>query len=100
MTKNGLSDHISHDMSVGMLGADLVKDYIATRAAHDTDFPDRLRGGFVHEYNQLYDSGLRGDELFFGLRNFVAAPHHDLTCQVAGLAVFVHLFRICEVFEP
>lgn len=100
MTKNQLSDRVAHDMSVGMLGADLVKDYVAARANQNADFPDRLRGGFMTEYGRLHGLGLRGDNLFLALRSFAAAPHHDLTRQVSGLAVLVHLFRICEVFEP
>lgn len=100
MTKNHLTDRVSHDMSVGMLGADLVKDYIVSRATLSPDFPDRLRGGFLAEYDRLSSLGLSGDDLFLALRAFVAAPHLDLMRQVAGLAVLVHLFRICEVFEP
>jgi len=100
MTTNQLSDRVANDMSVGMVGADLVQNYVAMRASHDADFPDRLRGGFMTEYDRLSGLGLRGDGLFLALRSFAAAAHHDLTRQVAGLAVLVHLFRICEVFEP
>jgi hypothetical protein len=100
MSKNDLTDRVSHDMSVGMLGAELVKDYVAGRAVMSPDFPERLRGGFVAEYDSLHATGLRGDDLFLALRAFAAPPHQDLKRQVAGLAVLVHLFRICEVFEP
>jgi hypothetical protein len=100
MAKNALTDRVSHDMSVGMLGADLVKDYVAERAAMSPDFPERLRGGFVAEYERLHAEALRGDDLFLALRAFASPPHEDLKRQVAGLAVLVHLFRICEVFQP
>lgn len=100
MSKNALTTRVDNDMSVGMLSADIVKDYVADRAKTQSDFPDRLRAGFVVEYNRLVATGLRGDDLFIALRAFAAAPHHDLMRQVAGLAVLVHLFRICEVFEP
>jgi len=100
MAKNELTERVSHDMSIGMLGADLVKDYIAQRATMDPRFPDRLKGGFVAEYDRLHAEGLRGDDLFVALRTFAAAPHLELIRQVAGVSVLVHLFRICEVFQP
>lgn len=100
MTKNQLTDRVATDMSVGMLRADLVKEYVAERASLQPHFPERLKAGFVAEYERLYGLGHRGDDLFVALRAFAAAPHHDLMRQVAGLAVLVHLFRICEVFEP
>jgi hypothetical protein len=100
MTNNELTDRVSRDMATGLLGADIVKEYVARRAVMDPDFPERLRGGFVAEYDRLHNEGLRGDELFMALRAFAAPPHTDLNRQTAGLAVLVHLFRICEVFEP
>jgi len=100
MAKNELGDRVSHDISIGMLGADLVKSYIAERSTMSPDFADRLRAGFTDEYDRLMHEGLSGDELFLGLRAFAAPPHSDLTRQAAGLSVLVHLFRICEVFEP
>jgi hypothetical protein len=100
MDKNSLTDRISRDISIGMLGADVAKDYVAQRATMTPDFPDRLRGGFVAEYDRLFASGLRADDLFLALRSFAAGPSTDFVRQAAGLAVLVHLFRICEVFEP
>jgi hypothetical protein len=100
MAKNQLTDRVSRDIATGMLGADVVKDYVARRALMAPDFPDRLRGGFLGEYDRLYGQGLRGDELFLALRSFAAPAHTDLNRQTAGLAVLVHLFRICELFEP
>jgi hypothetical protein len=73
---------------------------VARRALMSPGFPERLRGGFLAEYDRLYADGLRGDELFLALRAFAAPPHTDLNRQTAGLAVLVHLFRICEVFDP
>jgi hypothetical protein len=100
MGKNDLTDRISYEMSIGMLGADLVKDYVARRAAIAPDFPDRLRGGFVREYDRLRRENLSGDELFIALQRFAGGPGHDIKRRAAGLSVLVHLFRICEVFEP
>jgi hypothetical protein len=100
MGKNALTDRVTPDMSRGMLGAEIVKDFVAQRAIMTPDFPDRLRGGFVAVYERLWTEGLRGDDLFFALRVFAAPPHLSLERQMAGLAVLVHLFRICQVFEP
>lgn len=100
MEKNSLSDRVSRDMSNGMVGAEVVREFIAQRLTMNPDFAERLQGGFVAEYERLYAGGLRGDDLFIALRNFAAAPHLELPRQIAGLAVLVHLFRICQVFEP
>jgi hypothetical protein len=100
MSKNDLTDRVTPDMARGMLGVPVVKEYIAERANMAPDFPDRLRGGFVAEYERLSCEGLRGDALFFALRVFAAPSHLSLERQMAGVAVLVHLFRICQVFEP
>lgn len=106
LARNDLTERISQHILTGMINADLVKDFVAARAQMDPEFPDRLRGGFVEEYERHYAAGRRGDDLFLDLEAFasgpsiIESPHRDLERRVAGLAVLVHLFRICEVFEP
>lgn len=69
-------------------------------ALYDTTFPERLRQGFITEYNSLRDTdGLTGDALFYALVDFTSGSISDLKRQAAGLAVLGYLFECCEVFE-
>ena len=99
LTYNDLAAATERDLRIGMLGADVAREYIAQNALIDPDFPERLRAGFVSEYQALVRRGLAGDELFVALREFASPGWQGLQRQVAGLAVLTHLFRICEVFE-
>jgi len=99
MSKNELGPPSERFMQMGMLGADVAKNYIEETALVDRSFPDRLQAGFVAEYESLRSQGARGDELFLALHSFASSGSVDLKRQVAGLAVLVHLFRICDVFE-
>lgn len=99
MDKNDLTARVEGPMRTGMLGAEIVASYIERTATVDPDFPNRLRSGFVQEYETQRESGLAGDDLFLALQAFASSGSSDLMRQVAGVSVLVHLFRICEVFE-
>jgi len=65
----------------------------------DINFGDRLKSGFVSEYEKLKLGGLNGDDLFIALLEFAQGSNNDLKLRAAGLAVLVYLFESCEVFE-
>lgn len=80
--------------------ATIVREFVTKFAQIDPKFPERLRAGFVGEYNRQYAAGLRGDELFLSLHTFSAPQGTDAARQAAALSVLGYLFEACEIFEP
>ena len=96
--KNGLSSKIEQLITIGMTQVSQVADFINKHP--DIDFGDRLKIGFVTEYEQLKNrEGLSGDNLFNRLLEFACGNSIEFDRQAAGLAVLVYLFEKCEVFE-
>jgi len=97
ISRNNLSAEIEKHIKIGMVQSRQVKEYIDKNP--DNDFGERLKKGFVGEYQELYQEGLRGDDLFDALRNYAAGGTSDFKRQAAGLAVLTYFFEACEVFE-
>lgn len=107
MDANSLTDAIRPTMVIGLAQAPLVVDFISRQAQLSHRFPERIRGGFVAQYEQFRGDGLEGDELFLALIEFGAesatAPQTDVArlfvIRAAATAVLCHLFEVCDVFE-
>lgn len=99
MDKNGLTDKVHFLLTVGMSKCSEVSSYVQYMSRIDPDFPERLKTGFVTEYERLRANGLLGDALFESLRDFSAGGSSEFKRQAAGLAVLVYLFELCEIFE-
>ncbi len=99
MKKNELTEEILHYMHIGSGKAKEVGLYVEYEAAMDSQFPERLRAGFMKEYSRLLDEGYKGDALFAELLDFTNKGHYDIKRTTAGIAVLVYLFEKCEVFE-
>lgn len=99
--KNLLTNKSENLLRLGLAQANLVAEYLGKISRIDRDFPFRLRGGFVKEYDHLRAAGLVGDDLFLALLRFAsdaAGPAYEV--RASALAVVAHLFQMCEVFEP
>ena len=101
MDHNSLSERSAHRLTIGLMRSEAVAQYLERMASQlDPAFPGQLRAGFVAEYEKLWEKGLRGDALFFALSEFAAGgPAQEFERHAAGLAVFSHLFQVCDVFE-
>jgi hypothetical protein len=100
MERNALTGRVADLIYLGAMRAKDVGEFIEEMAAVSHDFPERLKAGFIDEYNARRNEGLQGDGLFEALRRFAAGGSRDLREQAAGLAILVYLFEKCEVFEP
>ena len=107
MVYNELTES-SYRMTIGLMQAPQVAAYLQEMATRvDSGFPQRLRRGFVAEYERLHADGLRGDALFLAMADFAyeAAVSTDASVgdrfevRSAALAVLCHLFEVCDVFE-
>jgi hypothetical protein len=107
MSKNGLSDAISRRMTIGLMQAPQVANFLSSYSSQfDPTFPLRLRNGFSTKYDEFLAEGLTGDALFLALAQFASAvaPVNErddkgFEYEAAGLAVLCHLFELCDVFE-
>jgi len=97
--KNGLTGHSQFLITMGLSKAREVREFIEHVAQVDSDFPERLKEGFVAEYNRLKIDGVAGELLFESLRNFAGGSAQNFSRQAAGLVVLVYLFERCEIFE-
>jgi hypothetical protein len=99
MKRNGLTNQTNILFSMGLCKRNEVRDFIQHVAKIDPDFPDRLKEGFVAEYNKFREQDFHGDGLFEVMREFASNGKTDFTQQAAGLAVLTYLFETCEIFE-
>lgn len=107
MDANSLTDAIRPTMTIGLSQAPQVAEYIRRQAQLSSKFPERLRAGFVNEYDRLLGDGVHGNELFNSLIDFSAnsasTPQMDssryFVIRAAAAAVLCHLFEVCDVFE-
>ncbi len=99
MNKNGLTPAIHSLLSMGLSRNSEVKAFIQMYAEIDTNFPDRLKEGFIVEYDRLKSSNIVGDALFETLLQFSSGNSSDFKRTAAGLAILSYLFESCEVFE-
>lgn len=95
--KNNLSDDVADLILIGAIQSNQVSDYIDKSL--DEEFGERLKQGFVTQYEQYKENGLEGDELFGALFDFASGGSNNFRQRSAGLAVLVYLFEKCEVFE-
>lgn len=100
MAKNDLTNETLRFIIFGYGKALEVEEFVNSRAREDSTFPERLKSGFVAEYNRLSEAGLRGDDLFTALHRFTYGYNDDLIRRAAGLSVLVYLFQKCEIFAP
>lgn len=97
--KNDLKNGSRITITMGLSVAKLVGDFVQHEAQIDSDYPERLKAGFLEEYFRLRREGHRGDDLFDLMCNFAQRGLNVQSKRSAGLAVLVYLFEKCDVFE-
>lgn len=98
MKRNDLTAQVEDLMISGLGKSQEVQKFVQFETLRSPHYPERLKAGFVSEYNRLVGEGLDGDYLFEALHDFSYGNHRDFRKQAAGLAVLVYLFQKCEVF--
>lgn len=99
MAKNKLTTQSNYLVSLGLSKASEVETYVSHVALIDSEFPERLKGGFVEQYNKFREQEVEGDELFHLMHQYASGYSFDFKRQAAGLAVLMYFFEKCEVFE-
>lgn len=101
MRHNGLTAAVATHFQIGQLRFHDVEAFINDQTGWDVDFGERLKGGFVEQYDSFWDRGLRGDDLYISLAEWSAGgARAPLERQAAGAAILSYLFHVCDVFEP
>ncbi len=99
MSRNRLTDRVHFELSLALSKAKEVGAFVEQMAVLDPEFPERLKAGFVAEYDRLRTEGIDGDALFEALRDFSSSGFQEFKYRAAGVAVLSYLFEKCEVFE-
>jgi hypothetical protein len=99
LSKNDLTSTSRSIVAMGLSVAREVRSFVESVAQTDSDFPERLKAGFLSEYYRLRQHGHFGDTLFELMCQFAQRGFKKPAAQSAGLAVLVYLFEACEVFE-
>jgi hypothetical protein len=97
--KNKLSSGARHVITAGLSSRKVVAEFVAAETQQDPDFPDRLRSGFLAAYHGLRGKGHRNDELFELMCAFAQRGAKTQPQRIAGMAVLVYLFELCDLFE-
>lgn len=97
--KNNLSNGTRHIIAAGLTARATVAEYVETEAQLDSDFPERLKAGFLEQYYALRKKGHMGDELFELMCGVAQQGMSRQADRTAGIAVLIYLFEICDVFE-
>ena len=88
--RNSLSTEVQRLILMGLTQVTQVRTFIAKNP--DIYYGDRLRSGFVKQYEELFNQGLRGDALFYPLWDFATNGERDFKIKTAGLSVLVFFF--------
>ena len=99
IAKNMLGDTSSMLLTLGAAKAKEVAEVLLRASQLDPELPDRLRSGFQERYNELFTTGLRGDDLFLAMYEWAGGGGGDKAREAAGLCILSHLFVLCDVFE-
>jgi hypothetical protein len=99
LKKNDLGNGSRTIITMGLSVAREVRAFVESVAQTDTDFPERLKVGFLTEYYRLKKEGHSGDSLFDFMCRFAQRGFQEQAKRSAGLALLVYLFEACEVFE-
>jgi len=97
--KNSLGSEARFFITQGLSVVQTVRDYIEAVSQTDSDFPERLKSGFLEKYHEERRKGHTGEELFEHMREFAEQGFKKASQRAAGVAVLVYLFESCEVFE-
>lgn len=96
--KNNLTTPSIRYITMGLSRGPEVENFLEKMAHIDCSFPERLKDSFKHKYIELRQIS-SGDELFMNMYLFATAGLENMPEEAAGLAILVHLFHLCEIFE-
>ncbi|MEG4047862.1 hypothetical protein [Microcoleus sp. Pol17_C1] len=99
IAKNTLTHDVHFLLTMGMVKVKEVRSFIEVTSLLRPDFSQKLKDGFVTEYQRLLKANIRGDALFESLHKFSCGNSLESKKAAAGLAVLSYLFERCEVFE-
>ena len=100
LAKNNLTKDIDLYLKIGLSLTTQVQQYIENTSKLDFSFPERLKSGFIREYEALLHKGFTGDELFIAILDFASSNTIDFKRKAAALGVIAFLFVNCDLFEP
>jgi hypothetical protein len=96
--KNALTQESSKLICMGLSSSSEVSNFLVKMAQLDFNFLERLKNGFKQKYLELRNTA-SGDLLFIKMLEFAQKGASSFNLKCASLAILVHLFHLCDVFE-
>jgi hypothetical protein len=100
LIRNELSAAVSAEIARSLARRDDVHRFIVHQEKMIRAYPEKLREGFVSEYNRLHQQGSRGDGLYYALRAYACQNSKESDRIAAAAVILAYYFEICEVFVP
>lgn len=97
--KNELSQISVELIKIGLVKSREVGEFLSSQNKIDITFSEKLRDGLLAEYYRLRAENYRGDDLFEGMYEYISAGDPRIRIQAAALAILVHFFESCDLFE-
>jgi hypothetical protein len=94
---NMLPDSVRQFLRIGTAAADRVRRYISDHA--EPDEAARMAEGFSARYRTLIAAGAEPGDAYRELLIFAGGVHGDPDRDAAALAIVMHFFTTCEIFE-
>lgn len=99
MERNAISAENLVVIKTGLAVASEIREFIVATSKNDSQFPEKLRDGFLQHYFHFKNEGARGDELFESMCQLAQRGFKSQKLKSASLAVLIYLFESCELFE-
>lgn len=96
--KNALTQETRTLILSGLSRSPEVRNFIVQAAQLDSNFPEKLKFGFIQKYSELRQTS-SGDALFAKMFEFAKHGQSEFPMMAASLALLTHLFHLCEIFE-
>ena len=96
--KNALTQESSELIRMGLSRSTELSNFLVMMTQLDFNFPERLNHGFKQKYLDIKNTA-SGDLLFIEMFEFAKRGADTFILQSATLAILVHLFQLCDVFE-
>jgi hypothetical protein len=96
---NRLGESSRSFISAAMCKVGLIADFIITRTRVQKDFSLRMKNYFIGLYAELRKDGYREDGIFTAADQYFRMSLGDIVKASVAMAVMVHYFWKCDVFE-
>jgi hypothetical protein len=97
--ENEMSHVVREEITLSLARRKDVSTFITYQEKMIRAYPEKLREGFLMEYNRLRADGYRGDDLYYALRDYASQNNKAYQKIAAAVIILAYYFEMCEIFE-